>query len=82
MRETIFSVQTGKFPIQSQRGNKYVMVIVKDSNAILLEPMNSKKDAEMIRAYNSLVLQLKRAGIVPKLGNKLLYFTLLYSYFT
>ena len=67
MRETIFSDQTGKFPTQSQCGNKYVMVIVKiDSNAILLESMNSKKDAEMIRAYDSLVLQLKRAGIVPK----------------
>ena len=37
-----------------------------DSNAILVEPMKSRKDEEMIRAYNALLLQLKRAGIVPK----------------
>ncbi len=37
-----------------------------DSNAILVEPMKSRKDEEMICAYNALLLQLKRAGIVPK----------------
>ncbi len=36
------------------------------SNAILVEPMKSCKDEEMIRAYNALLLQLKRAGIVSK----------------
>ena len=66
-RETIFSDQTGKLPTQSQRGNKYIMVMVEiDSNAILVEPMNSKKDKEMIRAYDTLILRLKRAGSVPK----------------
>jgi hypothetical protein len=43
------------------------MVMVKiDSNAILVEPMKSRKDEEMIRPYNALLLRLKRAGIVPK----------------
>jgi hypothetical protein len=66
-RETIFSDQTGKLPTQSQRGNKYIMVMVEiDSNAILVEPMSSKKDKEMIRACDSLILRLKRAGSVPK----------------
>ncbi len=37
-----------------------------DSNAILVEPMKSRKDEEMICAYNALLLQLKREGIVPK----------------
>ncbi len=37
-----------------------------DSNAILLEPMKIRKEAKMIRAYNALLLRLKRAGIVPK----------------
>jgi hypothetical protein len=51
----------------SQSGNKYIMVLVEiDSNAILVEPMKSRKDAEMIRAYNALLLRLKRAGIIPK----------------
>ncbi len=37
-----------------------------NSNAILIEPMKNCRDAEMIQAYNTLLLQLKRAGIVPK----------------
>eukprot|EP00804_Cyclotella_cryptica_P024283 CCRYP_012550-RA/>CCRYP_012550-RA protein AED:0.47 eAED:0.47 QI:0/-1/0/1/-1/1/1/0/138 len=51
VRSTTFSDQTGRFHTQSQRGNKYVTVMVEiDSNAILLEPMKSRKDCEMIRA--------------------------------
>ncbi len=43
--------------MRSQSGNKYIMVLVEiDSNAILVEPMKSRKDAEMIRAYNALLL--------------------------
>ncbi len=43
------------------------MVMVEiDSNAILAKPMKNHKDAKMIRAYNALLLQLKRAGIIPK----------------
>ena len=49
VRETIFLDQTGKFPKHSQRGYKYIMVMVEiDSNAILVEPMKSRKDEEMI----------------------------------
>ena len=67
VHKTMFSDQTGRFPMRSQQGNKYIMVMVEnDSNAILVEPMKSCKDEEMIRAYNALLLQLKRAGIVPK----------------
>ncbi len=50
-------LSTGRFPIQSLRGNKYIMVMVEiNSNAILIEPMKNHKDAKMIRAYNSLLL--------------------------
>ncbi len=67
VRKTMFSNQTGQFPTQSQQGNKYIMVMVEsDSNVILVEPMKSRKDEEMIQAYNTLLLRLKRAGIVPK----------------
>ena len=37
-----------------------------DSNAILVKPMKSCKDAEMIRAYDALLNQLKHAGIFSK----------------
>ncbi|EJK55988.1 hypothetical protein THAOC_24204, partial [Thalassiosira oceanica] len=33
---------------------------------ILVEPMTSRKDKEMQRAYRTLMLRLKRAGVVPK----------------
>jgi hypothetical protein len=63
----MFSNQTGQFPTCSQQGNKYIMVMVEiDSNAILVEPMKSHKDEEMIRTYNALLLRLKQASIVPK----------------
>jgi hypothetical protein len=38
-----------------------------NSNPILIEPMKNCKYAKMIRAYNALLLQLKWAGIVPKI---------------
>ncbi len=49
VRKTMFSDQTGQFPMHLQSGNKYIMVLVEmDSNAILVEPMKSRKDAEMM----------------------------------
>jgi hypothetical protein len=66
-RETIFSNRTGRFPTRSKSGNKYIMVMVEiDSNAILVEPLKCRKDAELIRSYNALLLRLHRAGIVPR----------------
>ncbi len=37
-----------------------------DSNAILVEPMKSRKDEEMIRAYNALLARLRQAGSTPQ----------------
>ena len=51
VRNTVFSDQTGHFPTRSQRGNKYIMVMVEiNSNAILVEPLKSRKDLELTRA--------------------------------
>ena len=45
---------------------KHIIVIVEmDSNAILVEPLKSQKDPELIRAYRTIILRLKKAGIVP-----------------
>ena len=63
----MFSDQTGQFPMQFQQGNKYIMVMVEiNSNAILVEPVKSRKDEEMVQGYNALLLHLKHADIVPK----------------
>jgi hypothetical protein len=74
-RETSFSDQTGQFPKQSKRGHKYIMVLVEiDSNTIMVVPMKSRKDAEMIRAYDVLVQRLQQANIHPRkhvLDNKI-----------
>jgi hypothetical protein len=67
VRKTMFSNQTSQFSIRSHCGNKYIMVMVKiNSNAILVKPMKNRMDTKMIWAYNTLLLQLKRASIVPK----------------
>ena len=67
IKNTIYSDQTGKFPTTSRSGKKYIMVLVEiDSNAILVEPMNSKNDAEMQRAYLHLLQRLKRQGVQVK----------------
>jgi len=65
--ETMFSDQTGQFPVRSQAGNSYVMVLVDiDSSGILVKPLKSRKDTELTRAYRTLMIRLKRAGIMPK----------------
>jgi len=67
IRETVFSNQTGWFPMQSQQGNKYILVMVKiDSNAILVEPISSRNDHKLARAYRVLMTRLQHARIVPK----------------
>jgi hypothetical protein len=67
VRETVFTDQTGQYPTQSRSGNKYIMVMVDiDSSGILVEPLKSRKDAELHRAYTCLMTRLNRAGIFPK----------------
>ena len=67
VRNTVFTDQMGQFPTQSRSGNKYIMVMVDiDSSGILVEPLNSRKDAELHRGYTSLMTRLNRAGIFPK----------------
>ena len=48
LEETIYTDQTGKFPITSRSGKKYIMVMVPiDRNAILVSPMKNRKDEEL-----------------------------------
>ena len=63
MKNTIYSDQTGKFPVKSRAGNRYIMVMVEiDSNYILVEPMKNKTDEAMIAAYKTLLRRIKRTG--------------------
>ena len=63
MKNTIYSDQTGKFPVKSRAGNRYIMVMVEiDSNYILVEPMKNKTDDKMIATYQKLLKRIKRTG--------------------
>ena len=67
VRNTVFSEQTSQFPTRSKLGNKYIMVTVEiDSNAILVNPIKNRTDAELTRAYCAMMLWLKRADIIPQ----------------
>ena len=67
VQTTVFSDQIGQFPTRSRRGNKYIMVMVDiDRNAILVEPLKSRNDAELTQAYRTMMIRLKQAGIVPR----------------
>ena len=53
--------------MRSHQGNKYIMVMVEiDSTAILVDPLNSRKDPESTRVYQEMMLQLKGVEIIPK----------------
>ena len=60
--------QTGRFPVTSSCGSKYLMVLYDhDSNAIIREPIKSRSEAEFIRAYSVLHSKLTNLGLCPKL---------------
>ncbi len=59
--DTVYTDQTGKFPVQSSRGNTSIMVIYDiDANAIKAEPIRSHHDRQMIPAYRELWKRINR----------------------
>ena len=63
-----FSDQTGRFPVTSSRGNKYVMIMYDyDSNIILGEAMKSRSAHEILRAFTKIHTELKGKGMSSKM---------------
>ena len=59
--------QTGRFPVTSSRGSKYLMVLyAHDSNAILAEPLTSRNECKLIRATRVLHAYLSDRGLTPQ----------------
>ena len=59
----IYNDQTGKFPMNSSRGNKYVLIMyVYDANAILSEPLKSKSSSHILEAYTKKVEHMTNRG--------------------
>ena len=64
----IFSDQTGRFPVTSSKGNKYVMIMYDyDSNIILEEATKSRTGDEVLRAFTRIYAELKGKGLGPKI---------------
>jgi hypothetical protein len=64
LTNSIHTNQTGAFPFTSQRGNKYIMVVIHlDANYIFVEPMRNRMKEEMIRAYKKIINRMRSAGL-------------------
>jgi hypothetical protein len=64
----ILANQTGRFPITSSRGNKYVMICYDyDCDNIIAEPLKSRTELELLRAYTKINNKLSVGGLKPKL---------------
>ena len=60
---------TGRFPVQSSRGNNYILVCYSyDGNTILAEPLKNRSAPEMIRVWKKVNNTLASAGIEPKIS--------------
>jgi hypothetical protein len=64
----LYTDLTGKFPVQSSKGNSYVMVCyINDCNYVKVIPMKSRSASEWVKAYDSVHEKLTVKGFKPKL---------------
>jgi hypothetical protein len=64
----LYTDLTGKFPVQSRKGNSYVMVCyVYDCNYVKVIPMKSRPASEWVKAYDNVHQELTVKGFKPKL---------------
>ncbi len=64
-KKLMFSNQTGKFPIMSARGNKYITVAVKlDGYYIDCEPIQSRKAKSLTEVYQAIFQHWKATGVI------------------
>jgi hypothetical protein len=64
----IYMDQTGRFPVVSSKGNKYIMILYDyDSNAILAKPIKDRTAPELFKAFQCMEQDLVARGLKPKL---------------
>jgi hypothetical protein len=62
---TMYTDQTGHFPVQSSCGNKLLMVLFEvDGNYIDAEPMKDSYDNSLIKAYHTLWARITKSSKV------------------
>jgi hypothetical protein len=63
--DTIYTDQTGRMPIVSNRGNRLMMVLYEvDSRYIDAEPLKDSKDGSLIQAYQTLWNRITASGMI------------------
>ncbi len=61
-RTTMYTNQTGCFPVQSSRGNRLIMVLYNiDGNYIDPKPMQDSKDISLDKVYNMLWARMTKS---------------------
>ena len=64
-KKSMFSDQTGKFPITSARGYKYIMVAVElDGIYMNWKPIQSRKAKSLTKAYQAIFQHWKSTGVI------------------
>ncbi len=64
-KKAMYTDQTGKFPITSSRGNKYLMVAVElDGNYIDAEPLKTRTAQSLIKAYKAIHARWKATRVI------------------
>jgi hypothetical protein len=64
----IYTDQTGRFPVVSSKGNKYIMILYDyDRNSILAQPIKDRTATELLKAFQIMEQDLVARGLKPKL---------------
>ena len=63
-----YSDLTGKFPVQSSRGNNYILIVYhQDANAILAEALKNRQAQTIVTAWSNLKTHFKFSGNQPSI---------------
>ena len=66
--EKMYSELTGKFPVQSDRGNNYILVDYQyDANDILATPLKNRTGPYILNGITKFHDKLRRQGLAPEL---------------
>ena len=67
LKETMYSDQTGKFMYLSSKGMRYIMIAYHtNENYIFSEPMRNRKESQMLKTYENIIMWMKTAELVTK----------------
>jgi hypothetical protein len=70
----VYTDQTGRFPVVSSKGNKYIMILYDyDSNVILAQPIKDRTAPELLKDFQVMEQELVARGLKPilmKLDNE------------